>query len=364
MYSCKKPYTPDISEAVNSILVVEGTIAVGADVENRFLLSRLRILLDTSLNYPEPGAAVRIESESGQNWTLQENADGNYSANLSLTPNGKYKLKITTDGGKQYETGFLEVKSTPAIDSVTWEDNDDLNIYVHSHDPSNNTKYYRWEFRETWEYHASFETNLRFENGQIIFLSPADQTYACWSNSASSSIIIGNTTALSEDKVSYQLIQKLPRPDVRASFKYSILVRQYGLPEQAYEFWSILRKNTELTGSLFDPQPSQLPGNISCINDPAEPVIGFISAGIVAEKRMYVLNKDLMNWSSNMDSTCKPILPELVSESIAIMVADNSYGPVYYWPSIIPPEHLAVAKKNCMDCRSKGGTTTKPPYWQ
>ena len=361
MYSCKKPYSPETSETVNSILIVEGTIAAGANVENLFLLSRLRILADTSKNDPEPGATVRIESQSGQNWTLKENANGNYSANLSLSASDKYRLKISTKGGKQFETGFLDVKSTPPIDSVSWAQGEEVDIYVHSHDPSNNTKYYRWEFRETWEYHAFFDTNLSFQNGQIVFLTPAEQMYTCWSTAASGSILLGNTTVLSEDRVSYQPVQKLFPPSQKLSYKYSILVRQFGLSEEAFNFWSTLRKNTELTGSLFDPQPSQLPGNINSMNDPSEKAIGFISAAVVSEKRVFIRNAELSNWQTVPDSTCIETVPESIPVALGFLALDTTYAPAYYK---MPPTRVALAKKNCVDCRRKGGSTTKPPYWQ
>jgi hypothetical protein len=366
MYSCRKPYTPHIAENVNTILVVEGTIASGTGVENRFLLSRLRPLQDTTINDPEQGARVNIESRGGQRWALAEQVPGTYSATLSLPQNSTYKLTIVTQNGRQYETGFLAVTSTPAVDSVTWSQPDDLEIFVHTHDPANSTKYYRWEFTETWEYHSVFDTNMTFENGQIVFHSPADQTYACWSSSASGSIIINNTTALSEDRISYQPIQKLLRPSDKVSYKYSILVRQYGLPEEAYKFWNILRKNTELTGTLFDPQPSQLPGNIVCKTDSAEMVIGFVSAGIVSEKRIYIKNSELVDWQTASDSSCLAVTPETNNEALAILASDTTYGPAYNYPKPPPigPVFLAIAKKPCIDCRRKGGTTTKPPYWQ
>jgi hypothetical protein len=361
MYSCKKPYAPEISETVNTILVVEGTIAVGPNAENRFLLSRLRPLQDSSVNDPEQGAKISIESQSGQKWALTEQQKGTYTATLSLPQNATYKMSIITQGGRQYETGFLSVTSTPPVDSLTWTQPDDLEIYVHTHDPSNNTKYYRWEFTETWEYHAFYDSNLGYENGQIVFRDPADQTYACWSSASSGSIIINNTTALSEDRISYQLIQKLPRPSEKASYKYSILVRQYGLPEDAYKFWNILRKNTELTGTLFDPQPSQLPGNISCLNDPAEKVIGFVSAGLVSEKRIFISNSELLNWQTVSDSSCIAIIPGSIPAALGLLSVDTTLGPAYY---LMPPEKVALAKKPCIDCRRNGGTTTKPPYWQ
>ncbi len=357
--SCKKPYSLPESESVNTILVVEGTIAVGTDADNRFLLSRLRPLQDTTLNDPEGGARITIESQTGQSWTLVEKEAGNYSSTISLPLNTKYRLKIQTQNGRQYETDFLDVKATPPIDSVTWRQPGDVEIFVHTHDPSNSTRYYRWEYTETWEYHAFYDSNLDFVNGQIIFLEPKDYTYACYSSESSGSIIINNTTSLTQDVISYQPILTLPRPSPKASFKYSIQVKQVGLSEDAYNFWNILRKNTELTGTLFDPQPSQLPGNIRSMTDPSEKVIGFVSAGAVAEKRIFIRNAELQSWPPmpKQDSVCKTVDAE--PNSIEFLTQDTTYGPAYYNNG-----SLLLAKKTCMDCRRRGGSLTRPPFWQ
>jgi Domain of unknown function (DUF4249) len=359
MYSCKKPYTPPETETSNTILVVEGTIATGSTTENRFLLSRVRPLQDTSINDPESGARVTIEAQNGGNWNLQEIETGTYSASLTLSSTSKYRLSILTRNGKQYQSEYLDVTSTPPIDSVTWKQPDNLEISVHTHDPTNNTKYYRWDFKETWEYHAFYDSNLDFVNGQIVYIDPADQTYSCWSSNSSGSIIIANTTALTEDVISYQPVQLVLKPSVKASFKYSILVRQIGLTEDAYNFWNILRKNTELTGTLFDPQPSQLPGNIICVNDANEKVIGYISAGAVSEMRLYVRNAELLNWPPPIqDSVCKSLDPG--PDPVSYLNADTTYGPAYY----VTGGGVRLAKKPCMDCRRQGGTNIKPPFWR
>jgi hypothetical protein len=356
---CKKPYSPTVSESVNTILVVEGTIAVGANAENRFLLSRLRPLQDTTLNDPEPGARITIESQTGQSWTLAEKEPGTYLSTITLPLNVQYRLKVQTSNGRQYETDFLAVKNTPPIDSVTWRQPHDVEIFVHTHDPSNNTKYYRWEYTETWEYHAFYDSNLDFVNGAVIFIEPKDYKYACYSSESSGSIIINNTTALTEDVISYQPILTLPNPSPKASYKYSILVRQVGLPEDAYKFWNILRKNTELTGTLFDPQPSQLPGNIRSVTDPSEKVIGFVSAGQVQEKRIFIRNAELPGWPQMPaeDSVCKVV--DANPNAIEFLKQDTTYGPAYFQAGA-----LMVAKKQCMDCRRRGGSLTRPPFWQ
>jgi len=79
---------------------------------------------------------------------------------------------------------------------------------------------------------------------------------------------------------------------------YSIQVRQYALSADAYTFWTNLKKNTEQLGSIFEPQPSQINGNIHSATNPQEPVIGYISVGSTSLKRIFILNQQLPYWAA------------------------------------------------------------------
>ncbi|HSF44985.1 MAG TPA: DUF4249 domain-containing protein, partial [Chitinophagaceae bacterium] len=352
---------PPVSEISNTILVVEGMIAVGDSAENKFLLSRLKPLDDTTLNDPETRAQVLVESSAGGSWVLPETNPGTYSAVNNIPTNANYRLRITASNGKSYETPFMKPVNTPPIDSVTWLQPDNLTIYVHSFDPSGTTRYYRWDYAETWEYRSYYNPEVEYVNGSIVLIPPSRQIYSCWRFRNSNTINIHNTTALSEDRVSYFPLKTITNGAEEGSARYSILVRQMGLTKEAYEFWSILKKNTELTGSLFDPQPSQLPSNITCVSDPAERVVGYVCAGKQELRRMFVTYSELTT-----DDTKWPVFKDDdlcradSTGGTARMDQDPNYVPAFFYGS---PGVLAIAKKICVDCREQGGTNSKPLYW-
>ncbi|MEJ7664694.1 MAG: DUF4249 family protein [Hymenobacter sp.] len=58
-------------------------------------------------------------------------------------------------------------------------------------------------------------------------------------------------------------------PSSKLYYLYSILVRQYALTPEEFAYWDKLRKNTENLGTLFDPLPSQLSGNVHRLTMPA-----------------------------------------------------------------------------------------------
>lgn len=356
--TCKKPFTPSSTETDASVLVVEGTIGVGDLVENKFKLGRLNNLLNQDLKSPELNAKVYIVSDNGAQWPLDEDVNGLYKATTSLSVNAKYKIRILTKDGSEYESKLENSVNTPAIDSVTWKQDNDMSLYVHTHDPQNNTRYYRWEYIETYERHSWIESVLEFVNGQVQTRS--DQIYACWTNDTSSNILLKSTTALNEDIVSYQSIKSIPRPSDKLSVRYSILVRQFGLTKEAFEFWDVMKKNTELTGTLFDPQPSKLPSNLQCINNKAKKVVGFISVCKIQEERIFIKNSELNYWPVRSEQDDCPVIVNLPLFNINYLNKDNSYVPAYY-ESITG--NLAIAKKYCVDCRVNKGSNIKPAFW-
>ena len=114
-----------------------------ADSPTVITLSRTTRLTDSTFTFsPETGASVSIEDSNGGTFNLFETANGIYkSSPLLLNASGKYRLDIRTASGGRYASDFVEVKQTPPIDSVTWQQQNDVMIYVSTHDPSNNTKY-------------------------------------------------------------------------------------------------------------------------------------------------------------------------------------------------------------------------------
>ena len=104
--------------------------------------------------------------------------------------------------------------------------------------------------------------------------------YKCWKTLNSTSIIIGSSESLSTDII-YLPFHFIENGSEKLSILYSMKLKQYAVSHEKYLFLQKMKKNTEQTGSLFDPQPSQLSGNIHCLTDPNETVIGYveISAG-------------------------------------------------------------------------------------
>jgi hypothetical protein len=183
---------------------------------------------------------------------------------------------------------FVETQISPPIDSVNCDEKDEKLIDVNTHDDAANTRYYRWEFEETVEYRAVFDSNIEFRNGELIFITPEEMRYVCFKYFNSNAILISSSGSLGEDVISQFLLTRIPNDNSKINPRYSILVKQYALTPEAYQYWQIVKQNSEQTGNIFDPQPSQLYGNIRNVNRPDEPVIGFVSASTVSQQRIFI----------------------------------------------------------------------------
>jgi hypothetical protein len=104
---------------------------------------------------------VTIKTTTGGNYPLTDTgSNGVYVSNaLTLDPTQQYILNITTADGRHYVSDPVTPKATPPIDNLSWTlgfdavaNTEAVNIYLNTHDPSNKTRFYRWDIIDTWEH--------------------------------------------------------------------------------------------------------------------------------------------------------------------------------------------------------------------
>ncbi|HYK47799.1 MAG TPA: DUF4249 domain-containing protein [Parafilimonas sp.] len=359
---CKEVYNPTLDNHNLNYLVVEGNIFPGDSTYIR--LSRSVPVNDSSVVYPETYATVSVESEDGsETYTLEDQLNGFYfSPFLPLNSPKQYRLHIFAADGKEYASDYVPVKVTPPIDSISWklDASGGVTIYANSHDASNTTQYYRWEYVETWEHNPKYFSQLVYDAsvGGVRQRRPDEQIYRCWNTNTSSDILLASTVGLSGDVVHEKPLIAIPYGSEKIDNVYSILVTQYALTKGAYEFWNNLKKNTEQLGSIFDPQPFADYGNIHCISNSSEPVLGYVTACTVVQQRIFIHWTDVQ-WPYSYPS-CNDTL--VTGSHISQLFSGTEYLPVQYDPSYPPGTAVDGALKDCVDCRLHGGSTVKPPY--
>lgn len=363
LVACKKAYDPPEIRTTTNFLVVDGSITCGNSAVTSIIVSRTTNLGDSVPFRPELNASLSIEQEQGNVFPVAEQGDGVYrSQPLNLDPSKKYRLQIRTAGNKIYLSEYVTAKTSPPIDSITWKQDGDATISVHTHDPSNNTRYYRWEFNETWTYASLFHAEWIVKDNWISVHDSVTQIDSCWRTENSNNIVVGSSVALAEDVISDFPVTTIPQHNEKLGKRYSILVKQYAVTEEAFRYLQLIQKNTEQLGTLFDAQPSQLKGNIQSADNPNEPVIGYISASTVTEKRIFIQHDQLTDWKPtySIESCGAPIIINQNPVDYRIWdYPDPTYTILYY----IMGGTMAIIKKPCIDCRERGGVNVKPTFW-
>ncbi len=370
--SCKEKFDSPVVSASAGYLVVEGTINAG-NVVTEIVLKRT-VKLDNPVIVYEPGAIVSVLGEDNSIFPLNENGSGHYfGINLTLNKLKKYKLHIQTKDGKVYESDFVEVRNTPAIDTISKQyDNTGLTLYVSTHDATGLTKYYQWDYTETWEYHSPYKQFMVYQplassSGTKYYLWYFDPVlisynsaiYTCWPTENSSTILSGSTVTLTDNKI-FLPLTFISKGSVKLGQMYSINTRQYSLSEGRYNYLQKMKKNTESTGSVFDAQPSELVGNIHCTTNASEPVIGYIDICNIQEKRIFINNSDLPDW--NYVSPC--VKTEVPNNIDSITFVHDQFYPIDVAKMSPMGGVLSYyfSTPSCVDC-TFWGTNKKPSFW-
>lgn len=359
---CKDPYYPDVNSTKDHYLVVDGHINSNGLTTIKLSRTRAIFKIDTAANIEETAAVVSIEDNYGGLYPLYESGGGYYTAYYQLNSDYYYRLHITTREGKKYISDFVLCKNSPPIDLVSFKFNEgNVQVFVNTHDPQNKTIFYRWEYVETWEFHSQYYSTLIYDPDIKTVVDRTMPVYVCYRSNNSDKIFLGSSEKLREDVIHEAPLMLIPNHDRKISVLYSAFVTQYALDSAGYNYWNAMKGNTEEVGSIFGSQPNQTHGNIHNIADSSELVVGYVGAGSVQQKRIFISNSEMPpGW--NLPQYCSEyIVPK---DSVDYYFSNNTYIPIRTEPQGNPrPTGYFSAIGSCVDCTLAGGTLQKPYFW-
>jgi hypothetical protein len=355
--SCIAQFIPQIEEE-NELLVVQGLLTDQPGTVSVRLSTSLPIGGESEAK-PLTGCLVSITDDMGSNLVLEESLPGIYTTPYPGFVGRTYKLHIKTTGPgskTSYESLPVKMKQVSSIDSLYYEKKivaeangfdkgiQECQIYLDTHDPDNNCRYYRWEYSETWVLRLLFDV--------------PNQT--CWISNNSKNIFLGNTINIKEDRISRLPVTYISNQTDRLRTKYSILVNQYSLNEDEYSYWEKLQKFIEQSGGLYDLIPSSVPGNIKCIEYPEDKVLGYFSVSALASKRIYIKDKFEGIVDDYADCISDTLIGDKGIQGLGISVWTLFDTPAVPFSS--PRIRILTHKEGCADCTLRG-TTQKPDFW-
>lgn len=241
-------------------------------------------------------AKVSMTDDLGKKIIFYPQANGTY---LTLDTDDNqakvgrtYTLTIELPSGEIYQSRPEKMPSIVPIDKIYYEyrsvsssydsqgfviNPNGYDIFIDTQDPANQTNYYRWEASTVSRRSATgvvcgFFTICNTSCNQEIKSIESLNTY---------SDLYVNGNAIKKQQVIFS-------PLYATGYHY-IEVSQLSLTREAYQFWKRFEEQQTRTGSVLDPLPASIEGNIYSVKDPNKLAIGFFSA-VGAYKKRFILD--------------------------------------------------------------------------
>lgn len=374
---CVEPYDIE-TKTFESALVVEGTITDQRETQEIKLSRTFR--LEENTPAPENNAKVKVVGDDGAEYFFSSIGEGIYHSNnqFRAISGVNYSLEIMTGDGSSYASEPTTLSGTSVIDDVSaittvqtidGLDSDGIAILVDSRSTSANNSYYRYTYEETYKiksyYHIKKKLVLTEDGTGLEIVWKEEPDNICYRTEFSNDIILTNTNLLADNNIEKAPVHFIEKSNTAIAYRYSILVKQYSLSREAYEFYEILK---ELSGSesLFSQnQPGFINGNLFSLDNSNEKVLGYFSVSAVDSERLFFSFTDFFEISefplSKFDCTISR--PEIGS---LIDLIDSGVVQFYGLPLASPPGEgegpYRVANIVCIDCTTLG-TIEVPEFW-
>lgn len=318
-------------------------------------------------------AEVHIIGQNGyeSEKAVYDNLHRHYVINtVDLPQNTLYAVEVVLNG-ETYQSDFQELQMSPEIDEITYKENvDGISIHVSTHDDEDGQRAYMWSCTEDWEFHSDFDF-VGVSGGRVLYnkdVYPIDgwvNPYLyCWGHQESGNIYIYSTAGLKENAVKEHELFRIPVDDIRISYIYSILLKQWSLSDEAYNYFQTLKLYTEDTGGLFAPMPTEIDGNVSCISNPSIKVRGYVLAATVTEKRIFIYESDFKQIRSDYQNCSWLNAQNYPGWERAWMESMEKGNLIIFTQTGIIDQTSISYSKNCFDCReTEGASKKRPDFW-
>jgi hypothetical protein len=243
-------------------------------------------------------AKVVVKDDQGDSTDCSYTSFGNY---LSDDPQfmgiiGRtYTLAVYLSNGQEYLSKPETIQAVPPIDSLSYGYDSTgmtnilpppLIVTANTHDPGNGPHYYRWSGsgyypRKSWGAPCNGFTD-----------PPCTNPFMCTCAALCEQL---NTAPMEVNLFSNQLsagkeiIEPVYYSPVYWFGIHYVDIAQYSLTLESYQFWEQYLAQSDRTGSILDPLPSPVVGNIYNAGDSSDLALGIFSASDVFEQKVVVV---------------------------------------------------------------------------
>jgi len=286
-----------------------------------------------NIKSPISGATVQVIDDSGVSVSFTEDVEeaGTYIAEMQGIVGKSYHVEVTLPNGNLITSAPEKILPPIQIDSIPIriEEVSGLNA-------SGNSEITAFVIAEAnFEFDPADPPYLRWRvYGEYEFLELYPGAFDLFRCYVTDFIDFNNLALLDGTDVEGNRVEnkEVVRTLLNRRFNniYGFMVSQYRISKKEHEYWSNVDQLINIDGTIFDPPPASIVGNLTNMNNPEELIQGYFSVVSSDFKRQFVETGDL-----------------------GFFVQTNCTG-FSFRPN--PPE--------CADCRLiRNSTRDKPPYW-
>lgn len=214
---------------------------------------------------------------------------------LRGVPGRAYTLRVTLPDGGKYVSRPEVLVPVPPVERLYGEYRESdrnttqfntFRVYVDTRDPATPGNFYRWQamsYMPIWGYNdpqGLYKPSLGPQPG---YYAPY---YGSLTNVLSDQLVNGN-------RITGRLMLIPPLLALGAQY---VEVRQYSLSREAYQYWIRYEEQLARTGTLFDPQPASIEGNVRAEADTNNLALGYFGASAVSRERI-IMQTDSLNYA-------------------------------------------------------------------
>ncbi|MHA6280049.1 DUF4249 domain-containing protein [Salinimicrobium sp. CAU 1759] len=371
---CVEPVDIETGTYENA-LVIEGNITNELSIQEIFL-SRTYPLEESGPSH-EINAVVKVVSGTDI-YSFIEVEPGRYrSLEVFQAVQGRqYTLEISTLNGNQYSSQPVELPQSSGITSLyavktTFEGETGIAILVDVTGPEATSGFYKYAFLETYKIVSPFSYSFDVEviDGEFVEIPKTREETVCYTTEASKEVLLANTNLQSGNDLEAYLIKFMGRRNYRTAHRYSILVRQFSISEEAFSYYETLKDFSESENLFAQNQLGLINGNVYSVNDPDEPVVGIFSVAGVSSKRIFFNFEDFYKRQEFIPSAhveCEVLLPPTATVAQRNALGEQlRIGDLKYlgYEKALPANIYRFIKAGCVDC-TLYGSNTAPEFWE
>ena len=255
--------------------------------------------LTSSLLIPEElainGAKVVVADDVGKSVQLEQdplNAAYYWVRDPSFRgqPGRSYTLFITLPDGSRYQSLPERLAPVAPLEHLTAQyrtqsstlgQPDVYLIGVDTQDPPTPGNFYRWEsvsYLPRWTKYDPLHPPISNGLPSVCFCS-------CWVPYFGPLTDVVSDALLNGNRISNRIVFSSP---IYAVGNQYVQVRQFSLSQAAYQYWTSFEQQRTRTGSLFDPQPASIEGNVRAVEDTTKLALGYFGASAVSQQRLTI----------------------------------------------------------------------------